>query len=80
MNKSVHKESKKHRAWKSLCVAVERQLMKVGVFIIGAQKSGTTSLYHTLIQHPDVVGGDKKELHHFDKNEEFSQGGEALSQ
>jgi cytochrome P450 len=34
--------------------------------IIGAMKSGTTSLFDYLIQHPDVCGSRTKELHFFD--------------
>lgn len=33
--------------------------------IIGAQKSGTTSLYHVLSQHPYVRPAARKELHYF---------------
>lgn len=36
--------------------------------IIGAQRSGTTSLYKYLIQHPDVIPALKKEVHYFDYN------------
>lgn len=34
--------------------------------IIGAQKSGTTSLYEYLCQHPLVVRGKRRETHYFD--------------
>jgi len=34
--------------------------------VIGAQKSGTTSFYHLLSQHPYVEPAAKKELHFFD--------------
>jgi hypothetical protein len=34
--------------------------------IIGAQKSGTTSLYRYLCQHPQIVPSVKKEVHFFD--------------
>lgn len=34
--------------------------------IIGAQKSGTTSLYNYLVQHPQVLSARRKELHFFD--------------
>jgi hypothetical protein len=34
--------------------------------IIGAQKSGTTSLYHLLARHPYVEPAATKELHYFD--------------
>lgn len=36
--------------------------------VIGAQKSGTSSLYRYLEQHPQVVGAQKKEVHFFDLN------------
>jgi hypothetical protein len=34
--------------------------------IIGAQKSGTTSLYKYMVQHPSVLAASKKEVHYFD--------------
>ncbi|SDY98748.1 sulfotransferase domain-containing protein [Tindallia californiensis] len=34
--------------------------------IIGAQKSGTTSLYNYLIQHPNIYAAIQKEIHYFD--------------
>jgi hypothetical protein len=34
--------------------------------IIGTQKGGTTSLYHYLSQHPDVLEAYRKEVHFFD--------------
>ena len=34
--------------------------------IIGAQKSGTTSMYSYLDQHPDIMGSLNKEIHFFD--------------
>jgi hypothetical protein len=40
--------------------------------VIGAQKSGTTSLHSSLIQHPQIFGACVKEVHFFDKN--FSKG------
>jgi hypothetical protein len=36
--------------------------------VIGAQKSGTTSLYRYLTAHPSIVGAAKKEVHYFDLN------------
>lgn len=36
--------------------------------IIGAHKSGTTSLFNYLSAHPQVRNSDIKELHYFDKN------------
>ncbi|NEO53875.1 MAG: sulfotransferase domain-containing protein [Okeania sp. SIO3B5] len=40
--------------------------------IIGVMKSGTTSLYNYLIQHPQIMAAKNKEVHFFDKN--FHQG------
>ncbi|RMH77884.1 MAG: sulfotransferase [Cyanobacteria bacterium J007] len=36
--------------------------------IIGAQKCGTTSLYHYLVQHPKIIPARQKEVHFFDLN------------
>jgi hypothetical protein len=38
------------------------------VVILGAQKSGTTSLHGYLVQHPGVVEPLRKEVHYFDVN------------
>lgn len=35
--------------------------------IIGAQKCGTTSLFQYMIQHPQILGANRKEIHFFDK-------------
>lgn len=40
--------------------------------VIGAQKSGSTTLYDYLVQHPDVRAALTKEVHYFDDN--FSRG------
>lgn len=42
--------------------------------IIGSAKSGTTSLYHVLKQHPEVFVPRKKELHFFEKEHWYRQG------
>lgn len=36
-------------------------------FIVGAQKAGTTALYHYLNQHPSFRGTRPKEIHYFDR-------------
>ena len=36
--------------------------------ILGAQKSGTSSLHEYLTQHPDVIAPLRKEIHYFDLN------------
>lgn len=41
--------------------------MKVNFFIIGAAKSGSTSLYHYLNQHPDIYFSPIKETNYFSK-------------
>lgn len=46
--------------------------MKPDFIIIGVQKGGTTSLYHYLIQHPQIVPALEKEVHFFDL--EFDRG------
>ncbi len=49
----------------------------VDYLIIGAQKSGTTSLYHYLIEHPDIAPATAKELQffslHFDRGLDWYQ-------
>lgn len=43
--------------------------------IIGAQKSGTTSLYNYLVQHPQIIGNKTwKEVRYFDVPEHYNQG------
>lgn len=34
--------------------------------IVGAQKSGTSSFFSYLAQHPDILGSSRKEVHYFD--------------
>jgi hypothetical protein len=41
---------------------------KVNLFIIGAAKSGTTSVYTRLSQHKDIFAGKLKEPHYFAKD------------
>ncbi len=48
--------------------------MKVGVFIVGAPKAGTTSLHHHLDEHPDIVMSSRKETDYFSSNEILDQG------
>lgn len=40
--------------------------------IIGAQKSGTSSLYSALAQHPQIAAATRKEIHFFDQH--YSRG------
>jgi len=47
-------------------IATASRRMKPEVIIIGAQKAGTTSLYHWLQQHPQMEASCRKEVHFFD--------------
>jgi lipopolysaccharide transport system ATP-binding protein len=42
--------------------------------VIGAQKSGTTSLRRYLVEHPAVLCAEPKELHYFDRRHELGDG------
>lgn len=60
---------------------VKRTLRKIvpagnlpNLFILGAQKCGTSSLHHYLIQHPSISGGRSKEIHFFDYDLNYSKG------
>lgn len=48
--------------------------MRPDFLIIGSAKSGTTSLYHVLRQHPEVFVPRKKELHFFEKEHWYQRG------
>jgi len=49
-------------------------MKKIDFIVIGAQKSGTTSLHEYLSQHPEIGVGEKKELHYFDRDKYFKDG------
>ena len=46
---------------------------KPDFIIVGAQKSGTTSLHHILVQHGSLTGSKKKEIHFFDRDEIYER-------
>ena len=48
--------------------------MKVGIFIVGAPKSGTTSLYYYLNEHPEILMSSAKEPDYFSDKEILDQG------
>lgn len=48
--------------------------MKPTFLVIGAQKSGTTWLQKNLSEHPEIFSPRHKELHYFDKDENYSKG------
>jgi hypothetical protein len=49
-------------------------IRKVNLFILGAQKCGTTTLFHNLKTHPKIHAGNKKEMHHFSLESNYQQG------
>ena len=51
-------------------------MIKPNFLCVGAQKAGTSSLFNILNQSKDVYFSEKKELHFFEKNDEFSKGEE----
>ena len=40
-------------------------MRKVNLFIVGAAKAGTTTIYDHLYKHPDIFMSPIKEPHHF---------------
>lgn len=46
---------------------------RLDFIVAGAQKSGTTALYHFLRKHPRIALPDRKEMHFFDDEDIFSQ-------
>jgi hypothetical protein len=48
--------------------------LKVNTIIIGAGRSGTTSLYKMMEQHPDVCFSDIKEVHYFSVPDLYKRG------
>lgn len=53
---------------------MHKQLAKPNFLVLGAQRSGTTSLCNYLNQHPDVYISEPKEPLYFERTEEHSQG------
>ena len=51
----------RHRLTRKLYQFMPNRKVKPNFYVIGAGKSGTTSLYQVLRQHPDVFLADKKE-------------------
>ena len=49
-------------------------ISKVDFFIIGAQKSATTSVYNYLAKHPDIYMPEVKENHFFVEDRVYNQG------
>ena len=49
-------------------------MKSLNFFCIGAQKAGTTTLFHMLNQHPDIYIPASKEAHYFDNDKQFELG------
>jgi hypothetical protein len=47
---------------------------RVGIFIIGAQKCGTTSLFNYIKKHPKIYGSEPKEVDYFSYDINYSKG------
>lgn len=58
----------------NLKISEPTPLEKQQVFIIGAAKSATTSLYRVLAEHPDICFPVKKEPGFFAENDEYNKG------
>lgn len=52
----------------------KKRVGKVSLFIVGAQKAGTSAFYNYLNKHKRVQGGVKKELNFFNHKEKYNQG------
>src|SRR2546423_5620010 len=50
-----------------------RKIDRLDFIVAGAQKSGTTALFHFLKKHPRIALSDRQEMHFFDDEEIFSQ-------
>lgn len=59
------------RQWPRTATAGARTLPDF--LVIGAQKAGTTSLYHYLTQYPDVRSASAKEVHFFDHRHDHGE-------
>ena len=44
------------------------------IFIVGAQKSGTTSLLRYLSEHPEIVGHSQMEMSYFSRDQDYRAG------
>ncbi len=51
-----------------------KKRIKPSFFILGAQKAATTSVFHYIIQHPDVICPSKKEFNFFSLDDNYEKG------
>lgn len=59
--------------WKRLLDPLRTRL-KPSFLIIGAQKAGTSALFKMIARHPQVLAPEVKELHFFDRDDQYAQG------
>src|SRR6056297_2233099 len=52
----------------------ERENFSPDFIGIGAMKAATSWIYKCLIEHPEVCGSSKKELHFFDRPQNYKKG------
>ncbi len=62
------KFTRRLRVKDSLRLLTHRPGGQPGLVIVGAQKSGTSTLNHLLRLHPDLLGLERKEVHYFNDN------------
>ncbi len=80
MTKAIQKVQKGPSYWDKAKRVAKLQWARVApshapsVFIVGAQKGGTSSLHAYLIQHPQLSGGIDKEVHFFDRDDHYARG------
>ena len=53
---------------------IPKQNFKVNIFIIGAQKSGTSALHSYMLNHREIIGGKVKEINYFNHKEKYAKG------
>jgi len=61
-------------AYEPFAILTARKRALPDFIIIGAARAGSTHLFHTLKSHPQVHTGRVKELHFFDKDENYNRG------
>jgi hypothetical protein len=78
MKSTGHENLGRKVAWR--CRRLSAGLRALPDFlIIGAMKSGTSSLFHHLAQHPHLLPSKKKEVHYFDQDESTFDGSQVTT-
>lgn len=53
---------------------IPKKQVKVDFFILGAQKAGTSALHTYLCLHPNIYGGNRKEMNFFNNPDNYNKG------